>query len=518
MPDDPQQRYEPPALSIVDLMRVHPTWLRHRDEWIQIRDVTTGALGDKRRLRAYLPRAKREHDSEYEARVAMTEVVPECLVVRERIIGALFSVKPTRELDGKLADWTGAVDRQGQSLDHFLETQVMPAALDYGAGHVLVDRMSDGGAPPADRADQERRKLLWPFLAAYTPLEVRQWRIGEDGTLDWVLIVEEGWRVAADSGSRQQLRTYRRFDRQGWAKWEVAAKADGGALPVEQWSASGEPIADDAKRDGANAAWVMTGPEFGRHGSPGTVPLVSFVPSLIDELVGRSIVGPAARLDLRLARLESDRSWDLYVHAHPYLMVQTDRKLSEVGVGATEVLKLSPDTAASKEDARYLELPPESFQARERAIADTRVDIYRHLGIDPLGVVSAAPSEASGVARAWSFSTSEARHLGRLGDRIEDGETRLLGIVAMYAQIDPPKRGAIKWPETFETAAPTQQIEDAIAFRQACRSDTAQRLVEKRLARHLVGEVPVETAQQIDDEIDAEQASPAPAAVSGPAL
>ncbi len=514
--DQPTSGYAPPPLSIVDLMRVHPTWLRYRDEWLQIRDVTTGALGDKRRLRAYLPRAKREHDSEYDARVAMTEVVPECLVVRERIIGALFSVKPTRELGPDLSTWTASVDRHRQSLDHFLETSVMPPALDYGAAHVLIDRMSDGGAAPVDRADQQRRGLLWPFLAAYTPLEVRQWRVADDGSLDWVLIVEEGWRVQPETGARQQMRTYRRFDRRGWAKWEVVAKADG-ALPTERWSPDGEPLGDEL-RTGANATWILTGPEFGEHGSPGTVPLVSVIPSLIEELVGRSIVAPAARLDLRLARLESDRSWDLYVHAHPYLMVQTDRKLAEVGVGANEVLKLNPDTSASKEDARYLDLPAESFQARERAIDATRGDIYRHLGIDPLGVVGEAPAEASGVARAWSFSTSEARHLGRLGDRLEDSEKRVLSIVAQYAQVEPPGDGAIKWPETFETAAPTQQIEDAIAFRQACRSDTAQRLVEKRLARHLVGEVPAETAKQIDDEIDAEEPTTAPAAASGPAL
>jgi hypothetical protein len=507
MPAEQTQGYAPPTISLVDLMRVHPTWLRHRDEWIQIRDVTTGALGDKRRLERYLPRAKRESDSEYAARVAMTEFVPECLVVRERIIGALYSVKPTRELDEQLTDWTAHVDHRRQSLDHFLETQVMPPALDFGAAHVLVDRLSDGGAPPADRAEQERRKLLWPFLAAYSPLEVRQWEIGEEGALLWALIVEEGWHVTPETGQRRPMRTYRRFDRTGWAKWVVVAAANDGALPTEHWSASGEQ-SDDEIRRGGTSKWVMTGPTFGAHGSPGVVPLVSFIPSRIEELVGRSIVGPAARLDLKLARLDSDRTWDLYVHAHPYLVAKTDRQLAEIGVGSNEFMKLRPDTQTEKEDAKYLDLPTESFAARERAIADTRTDIYRHLGIDPLGVVTSAPSEASGVARAWSFSTSEARHLGRLGDRVEDCEMRLLEIVASYAQIEPPKRGAVKWPETFETAAPTQLIEDAIAFRQACRSDTAQRLVEKRLALHIVGEVSSEVSKQIETEIDGGEATP----------
>lgn len=506
MPDAP---YSPPELQLVDLMRVHPTWLAFREEWLRIRDVTSGAFGNKQRLSAYIPRAEREFDNEYATRLAMTEVVPECMVVRDRIIGALFSVKPTRDLPEALAEWSASVDGRGQSIDHFLESEVLPPALDYGAAHILVDRKSDGGRPAADRAEQEARGLLWPRLAVYAPLEVRQWRFGEDGALDWVMIVEEGWRADEVTGKRSPVRTYRRFDRQGWAKWEVAPVKAGEALPVEAWTADGETTADDAKQSSASRTVIVTGPEFGAHGSPGFVPLVSLIPSRIEELIGRSTVGPVVRLDLRLARLESDRSWDLYVHAHPYLKLLTARELSLVGVGSTSALKLDPER---QEDAAYLELPAESFQARERAIADTRVDIYRHVGIDPLGIVTdSGPSGASGVARAWSFSVSEARHLGRMADRVESAEGQLYPIVAMYAAQEAPKQGAVKWPETFETAAPTQLIEDAIAFRQACRSETAQRIVEKRLARQMVGEQEAGTDEQIDAEIEGKEA-PAPPA------
>lgn len=495
MPDAPAT-YAPPALDLLDLMRVHPLWIRHRGEWEEIRDITSGALSDKARLKRYLPRAMRETDGEYEARVAMTEVVPECMVARERIIGGLFSTKPTRDLSESLDKWTKRVDRDGHALDHFLETSVMPAALDYGAAHVLVDRMPDGGTPPKDRAEQEKRGLLWPYLATYTPLELRQWAIGEDGALLWIMIVETGYVVDQDTGKRAPSRTYRRFDRTGWAKWTVKPAKAGAPLPLESWSADGEPLGDAAElRRGV----IVDGPEAGPHSAPGFVPCVSFIPSKIDELVGRSIIGPAVRLDLRMARLESDRAWDLYVHAHPYLTIKTTSTLSVVGAGSNEFLKLNPET---NEDAKYLDLPRESFEARERAIADTRTDLYRHLGIDPLGVVTDSPGDASGVARAWSFSTSEARHLGRHADRIEDGEKRLLKLVALYAGEQEPDDGAVKWPETFETAAPTQLIEDAIAFRQACRSDTAQRIVEKRLARHLIGEQESEVLDTIDQEIE----------------
>lgn len=497
-PDAPA--YAPPGLALADLMRVHPLWLRHREEWLRIRDVTSGALGDKARLSSYVPRAKREYDEEYAARLAMTEVVPECMVVRDRIIGALFSVKPTRDLPDALAKWAASVDGRGQSIDHFLEAEVMQPALDYGAAHVLVDRPSDGGMPPADRAEQERRRLLWPVLAVYAPLEVRQWRFGEDGALDWVMIVEEGWLADEVTGKRSPVRTYRRFDRDGWARWEVTPKKDGDSLPVESWTSDGESTSDAARADVAARTVNVSEPTFGRHGAPGMVPLVSFIPSRIEELIGRSTVGPVVHLDLRLARLESDRAWDLYVHAHPFLMLKTSRQLAEVGAGANEVLKLNPD---EKEDGEYLTLPSESFAARERAIHDTRVDIYRHVGIDPMGVVTdGGPNDASGVARAWSFSMSEARHLGRLADRVESGESKLFALAAIYAAVDAPKEGAIKWPETFETAAPTQLIEDSIAFRQACRSETAQRLLEKRLARVVLGEIDPKQETAIDSEID----------------
>lgn len=499
--------YAPPSLGLADLQRVHPLWLRHKPELVEIRDVTTGALSDKERLKKYLPRAAREHDVEYEARVKMTEVVAESMVARDRIIGALFSVKPTRDVGEELQKWSLAVDRRGQSLDHFLESVVMPPAIDLGACHVLVDRPSDGGLPPADLAEQETRGLRWPALAAYTPLEVRNWCFAEDGTLDWVMIVEEGWQVDPNSGRRTPQRTYRRFDRRGWAKWTVTPKRDGEQLPTESWAADGEVSGDDAKKSADQQSLTLSAPTFGEHGSAkanggrGRVPMVSFIPSPIDELIGRPTIAPAVRLDLRIARLQSDLAWDLYVHAHPYLLLLTSRELATVGVGSNEALKMNP---GEDEDAKYLALPSESFQARERAIAEARTDIYRHLGIDPLSIVSDAPAEASGVARAWSFSTSEARHLGRHADRIEDGELQLFTVVAEHAAVEPPKHGAVRWPETFETASPTQLMEDAIAFRQACRSETAQRLVEKRLARAVVGEIDEKTSAEIDAEIDAE--------------
>lgn len=517
MPAETQAAYAPPKLSLADLRRVHPLWLRHRAEWLDTKAVTSGALRNKETLADYVPKAEREHAQDYRARLGMTRFVPECTVARQRIVGALFSQRPARELKSEvLKEWIGRVTRAGLSIQALEEESVVPTALDYGAAHVLIDRPQGNGQKLESQADLKAAGLFEPHAAVYTPLEVRNWQLAPDGTLEWVLIVEQSSEPNGLAGARVLTRTYRWFDRKGWCIWKTRP-AEGRAFPPERWDTeTGEAQDIDAKAGKAREQ-VFSGPTFDTHGAAqldegrGRVPLASLIPDPIEELIGRSAISNAVQLDLKRAILESDLMWDLYVHAHPYLVIETDRELSQVGVGSNTALKLNPD---QKEKAYYLTVPSESFQARERALSEAKADTHRHTGADPMSTMN-APGEASGVARAWSFTTSEGRHLGRIADRVEAFELTVLTLVAGYTNEQPPKSSDVRWPDKFESDSASAMVEQGIAFPQAVKSPTAQKLFQKRIARSTLGDVSPEDLTKIDAEIDAAETSSAVVAALG---
>lgn len=489
--------YAPPTFSLAMLKRVHPQWMKNRDKWCLLRDVTSGEL-DANQAK-YVPRAQFEDESLYQARLKLTKFAAECVPARNRLVGALLSQRATRDgiTSATLRDWIDQnVDRSGLGLDSFIEAVALPMAFDFGAAHVLVDRLNDGGPPPESLADQKSRGMFLPYLCAFTPLEVRNWSVGVDGKLDFALIVEECYEAMTPGGARVPTRYYRWFDRTGWAV-------------VRTVTPEGKPFLEDGW-DPASGEWIDRGDATrteridkttsGEHGSPGTVPLVSLIPEPICDLVGRSITEPAALLDLQTLILTSDLNWDLYIHAHPTLVVKTTRDLKEVGVGSNQFIKLNPSDG---EDAGYATLNSESFQARERAIERSRQGIYKHLGIDPLGVTEDAPAQASGVARAWSFETTEGRQLGRIADRVEEWEFRLESVVAKFIGEEPPKKGSVRWPDTFESASAVTLTEQSIALPNALQSRTADKAFQKRLARALLGDQRRETFDTIDHEIDA---------------
>ena len=501
MPAHDFATYAPPDLSLSDLKRVHPLWLSQRDRWIEIRDVTTNALKDKRVMASYLPKGQREFDGDYSARLAMTRFTPECTVARSRIVGALYGQQIARNVEGELAEWIGNADGLGHGLDDIGETRIVPTALDLGAAHILVDFPSDGGPQPTTRAEEIERGIGHPRLCVYTPLEARNWNVGADGSLDWVLIVEEGTN-ADDAGKRRvPERTYRWFDRIGFAVWRVRTK-DCKPFQPDRWDADGNPLNSPTDREEYLVAPPLTGvhASAGQKGGRARVPMVSFIPDGLNELIGRPMVENAVQLDLRRLALESDMAWDLFNHAHPTAVLKSADAKSEIGIGTTNVIKLKPDKG---EDFYYARIEAESFGARERAIERANIDVHRHMGMDPLGQVGGNAEAASGVARAYSFTTSEARHIGRLASRMEDVERELLTIVATWIGAPPVKADAVRWPDTFDATALDKLTEVAISFPYAVASPTATRMLQKRLARRHLGEVGVEEQRQIDAEIDA---------------
>jgi len=489
---------DPTSIDLRSLMRVHPLWLSRKDDWTTIEALRTKRMD----FRHYIPKGPIEDPTDYATRIKMTRFVPESTAARNRAVGAVFDTSPNRdEVPQQLRDWSKSVDRSRRTLEHWLEIKAVPITFDFGACHVLVDRpkLPEGAPRPESQADEEDLGIRDPFLAAYTPLAVRNWAVDDRGALQWVLIVEDGSEADTSLGARSPVRTYRLFDQTHWHIWKTKP-ADSGknTLHATSWDDNGEPDERSMKSE-----MLITGSQFSdQHGSPGTVPLACLMADPDVEIVGRSLIEAAVELDLKRLGLESDQFWDLWNHAHPLLYLRAKAPPSELQLGTTKFVHLDPEF---NEEVGYASPPAEAFQARERAIAQVLSDTYRHTGVDPLGVLTqgAEPTEASGVARAWSYKTSEGRHISRLRDRVEEGENRIYQIVALFLATAMTEPNPAKWPNEFDTETTAETLENAASAKSLLRlSPTATRILTKRVASRALGELTLEQRVTIEGEID----------------
>jgi len=485
------------AVTLRDLMRVHPLWLSRRQDWLVIEALRTKRID----FRRFLPRGPIEDEADYQCRLALTKFVPESTAARTRAVGAVFDSKPDRDqVEKKIREWAKSADRNGRSFAHWLEVRAAPIMFDFGACLTLIDRprIPPGAPLPESAADEDAMGLTRPFLVAYTPLCARNWSVDDRGRLEWILFVEDGWASDGPMGRRMPARHYRLFDQEKWHVWSTRpVDADAKALQQTDWSPDGEP--DD--RSLKSEVLIPGSDAEGQHGSPGTVPVAVLMAEPDVDVVGRSLIEASVELDLRRMQLESDQTWDLWLHAHPLLYLKSRSEPSEIGLGTSKFVHLNPE---DQEEIGYVVPGSESFQARERAIAETKTDTYRHTGVDPLGVLMATPSEASGVSRAWSYKTSEGRHVTRLRDRMEEGENRIYQIVAQFLGVPMAEPNPASWPDEYDAETRAESLTNAETARGLLKlSPTATRLLLKRTATRALGDLTLEQRQQIEAEIDA---------------
>ena len=177
-------------------------------------------------------------------------------------------------------------------------------------------------------------------------------------------------------------------------------------------------------------------------------------------------------------------------------------------------LKLNPGTGSQgREDARYIESPANAFEALQQVIEENRTLIYRQAQVDPLGQISSGKStqnfQASGVSRAWSFGTSEARVLSKIADRMESVERQVLEIVLRFldrsSTKDPSEqvfKGDIQYPEEFDLSSTHQLIEERATIAMQVNSPTLIKTLDKRIAASKVGDTTAEVLKKIVGEIE----------------
>lgn len=482
----------------------HPTYVKWAPAWQMFRDV----LGDESVNKTdYLPRNKLEPSDQYEFRVMLSQFIPETPLSVARIVAALYKEKPKRDFGSQkteLDDFVSDIDLEGQSLDTFME-RVIFQLIGYGTTRILINVRSpepaqdaDGNPIPLSRAD-EIEAGVQPFAIPYSPLSVIDWDMDQFNELTMVRIKETRFGKVDPSdplSPHRKLVRFIHYDRTMSVWWTFADEKEG-ADPSE---GIGKPA----------LVGELSGTRV--HGL-GIVPMiVRYWPQKLAPMVGNSYIRQMAKADIQKFQSESDQAYDTYLHAHPQLKVWTIEELSEIGLGNGSFLKLNPGGAGiEREDAAYVEAPTSAFEALSQQITGKLDTIHRHANTDPLGQTergSGGVFQASGVARAWSFGTSEARILSDVADTAVVIERSLMDMAlrtmtaADTSSVDDLFKGEIQYPEEFDLSSTQTLLDETQQISGIINSPTLLRVLHKRIAASKVGDITPEMLQEINEEIE----------------
>jgi hypothetical protein len=471
------------------LNREHPDYQEWKSNWERYRDVLGEAEPKKE---DYLPRGEFEDDKVYKIRLKLAEFIPESPIPVNKIVSAVYGQQPSRELkDNSLDDFAKNVDLKGTSWPEFVE-RVARKLVGYGTTRVLVNvrRTPEAIAFAEEQGrpltvEEERSFGVRVFAINYSPLSVIDWETDDFGMPIMVMIREEKKVRPRDPTSAADHETrfkFIRYTNQTVESWVFIEGADGEIELI------GEPVVDV-------------------HGL-GMVPMViENYPEEIKPLIASGFIRYISKADVRKIQAESDLHYDTYVHAHPIFFYKGQEELGTVGVGASTYLKINEG-----EDLGYVSMPPAVTESI-KSVIDLNIDqMHRHAGTDPLGQQTTGQSvfQASGAARAWSFGTSEGRVLKDIANTMQRTEEKILDIALRLMQpvdsVQSPEEpifgGVIKYSEEYYPTARAQVMEDTERSQSLVNSETYHKLMSKRVATLVAGEIPPDVLKKIIDEIE----------------
>jgi hypothetical protein len=219
-------------VAVNKLNQQHPEFASRFEAWVDLSLMYEGGSYLKAKCERVLKKRPREDEEVYAARMdrftyqnilgtglgwygaAMFDTLPEIF----------FDQQGKKRDTGFFSDFLENCDGLGLSYIDFWK-KTFQFLLTYGSAWVLTDLTSlgEGEEPPKTLEEEKSRGLLEPHLAAYTPLNVINWRTDERGELRWAVIKTE----VEDQdflGEREIVTTWYYYDRAEYRVYEDRRK------------------------------------------------------------------------------------------------------------------------------------------------------------------------------------------------------------------------------------------------------------------------------------------------------
>lgn len=480
------------------LNRFHPDYSANEDRW----KLFEAILSERKvEVSEFLPKGPEESTADYVARCKLARWAPESPLTVRKLLGAMFKEAPTRifkvgDVEKEIESFVESCDTEGMHLNELME-EVGEEVLGYGTFRILVgSKTLEAVQTPLTRADElaiqngqntvTRAREMAENAGIYVRLipvrNVIDWDANEFGRTTFVRTKEE--LLLRINEEKRPVTRFIEYDelKTVWWDFDLSDK---------------DPILVGEGRTDHNL---------------GIVPIVVGYFKRQKAMVGEGYLEAAAQVDVQMFQLQSELIASARIHAHPILWVRTNDELEELGIGTNLFVKLQPgDGTNEAEDMGYAQPPATAFEVMKWLIEDRRAAIFRHAGVDPLGLYSAGNSvmEASGVSRAWSFTTSEARILTKLSGIMARTERRIFELVLRYKA---PKtdgviaknlfKGTIQYPKEFDLSSTDTLLGNLERIMLAINSPTLVRKIQFRIAASMLADATSEDMEKIRREIE----------------
>lgn len=468
--------------------------------WPKIRAVL-GAWNEATVKQAYLVRGKFEKDDNYKARVEITEALGVVEGIVEQHVATLFRTAPIVDYQSsELEQWAGDVDGSGTTLTDFMD-DIAAESVGVGVAGILVDQEPIRDAATADqfRAAGSTRQAALDLgvdlsirLVPYTAEQIVDWEFDRFGQLLWIKLASV---VTERSDPMQPRKTGLEFVvytrdtitvHRAFPNSSLASTIDRLTLPQ---------LLDNSGQFGAAESTTTTN-RLGR------IPFV-IAPGAKPKF-GLQVSPPlmaAVRADVAAFNEDSHARFARWLHLSPMLNLTLggNRKVDEVvrGDGVANVLN-----AEQGEKAEYASTPADAFDLAMKAVEADKLEAHRQAGSDPSGLFDQGAQPESGKAKGMRFRDTTGRKLDATATLLESAHFDVLDI-ASAMMTGKPFTGDVQYSRQFDLEDVDNLISRYLNIRHRILSPTWQKVITRRIAMMMAGDVARDESAKITAELDA---------------
>lgn len=382
----------------------------------------TGRIGGSLGRETYLTPFRRESAEAFTARADRSAYTNHVAPVIDIYHGHLVRRRPERASTVDAVNvWWADADGRGHDVGEWVAGVALRAQLN-GWCAVLVDR------PDSPDPTVARRTAA----TTLDPGEIRDWQVGLDGRLDWVRIVSEWEETDPATGEEVEYLEASIWTRTEWARVRMV--------------------------EGEGEQWTEVGRWGGVH-SVGRVPVaVLRWQEQLDPraLYGLSQVQGVVPLALALYQNESELTDHLANANFALLLVQSDDPdaLTNLAIGTNNGMRYGTNEAAPQFSSPGADVAMQYALRSEQL----RAAIYTAAKMEPPGAKADGGDAASGIARAYDFSQTDAG-LQTFARQLERFEFECASLVVAWDTLgDATKIAAataatkIAYPQRFDAA------------------------------------------------------------------
>ena len=494
------------------LEKTNPDYDTNIDEWRRMGDVGLARIVTDNDKKRYLIQGDVEPNTHYDKRVSLSEILSETPGLLNDFIGAVFSKSakraPNKEKLNALtqgADPTDAREaseqvtklRIGDRIQQFIDAagpagepiakiseKLGETALVFGSADIMLDHPETGSQIP--------RAIL------YTPEQRLDWQDGPDGNFAWVKYVEKKSVQRTWDGKRLQVDEYRIISAPSFF-----TDSEGGRQVIPGGVELFRVIREDGEKDKVEISPVIF------HKFP-SIPVRTLYWKKLKPGVGAPWIKPLVNGDIKIFRADSDLTWDVFIHAHPWIIAwlhktaKNQKPLNDIKLGQDWALHLDPGTEEkNKEDVAY-RAPDSAPLDVQRTIIDKSREMVRLLAGNGAELDSLSSRPDSGVAIAFRMA-QRAKNFFMLAGGLQEIEWLIAELVASEGRtelIDIKDMVEIVYPDQFDQRLTEDLIRDMDAS-EDIGSPTLVIEVKKKLATVIIGTgTSQDKIDAINDEIE----------------